>query len=105
MPIARLPENIKESYTARFMNKAPDYQLVSSMYSDFKEDNRKSFQEPEKELRELRSVRFGKDDTYYVNDDKTTAVIIEHIPLSIYTAKKKKHSRPCRFLMLAADYQ
>lgn len=76
LPIARLPENIKESYTARFINKAPDYQLVSSMYSDFKEDNRKSFQEPEKELRELRSVRFGKDDTYYVNDDKTTAVII-----------------------------
>lgn len=76
LPIAGLPESIKKSFQQKFQSSAIHYPQASDMVTKWSDALKKDFIEPETELKELRSVGFGKDDTYYVNDDKTTAVII-----------------------------
>lgn len=76
LPIAGLPESIKKSFQQKFQSSDIHYPQASDMVTKWSDALKKDFIEPETELKELRSVGFGKDDTYYVNDDKTTAVII-----------------------------
>lgn len=76
LPIAGLPESIKKSFQQKFQSSDIHYPQASDMVTKWSDALKKDFIEPETGLKELRSVGFGKDDTYYVNDDKTTAVII-----------------------------
>lgn len=76
LPFGGLPKSIEKSFNEQFIRDGILYPLAADMFDKWRQDREKNLYGPEDELKALRAVRFGKDDTYYANDDKTTAVII-----------------------------